>query len=89
MVRATSRLIAAVALVCATAAPAQTIYKYRTPDGRTVYSDRPVAGATLEEEFERAPAPDQSAPERRMMRSTVETTAANMKPMNHLITVRN
>jgi len=61
MVRATSRLIAAAALVCATAAPAQTIYKYRTPDGRTVYSDRTVAGATLEEEFERAPAPDPAA----------------------------
>ncbi len=59
--RTTSRLIAAVALVCATAAPAQTIYKFRTPDGRIVYSDKPVAGATLEEEFDRAPAPDPAA----------------------------
>ncbi len=61
MVRATTRLVAAVALAFVTAAPAQTIYKYRTPDGKTVYSDRPVAGATLEEEFDRAPAPDPAA----------------------------
>jgi hypothetical protein len=60
-VRATSRLIAAVALACSTAAPAQTIYKFRTPDGRIVYSDKPVTGATLEEEFDRAPAPDPAA----------------------------
>jgi hypothetical protein len=61
MMRATLRLVAAVALAWAIAAPAQTIFKYRAPDGRTVYSDRPVAGATLEEEFERAPAPDPAA----------------------------
>jgi len=34
---------------------AQTIFKYVTPDGRTVYSDTPVPGARLVEEL--APAP--------------------------------
>jgi hypothetical protein len=60
--RTTSRLAAvlALALACA-AAPAQTIFKYRTPDGRIVYSDKRVPGATLEEEFDRAPAPDPAA----------------------------
>jgi hypothetical protein len=61
MMRAASWLVAAIALACAAAAPAQTIFKFRTPDGRIVYSDKPVAGATLEEEFERAPAPDPAA----------------------------
>ena len=61
MLRTASWLVAAIALAGAAAAPAQTIFKYRTPDGRIVYSDKPVAGATLEEEFERAPAPDPAA----------------------------
>ena len=61
MLRTASWLVAAIALACAAAAPAQTIFKYRTPDGRIVYSDKPVAGATLEEEFERAPVPDPAA----------------------------
>jgi hypothetical protein len=34
---------------------AQTIFKYVTPDGRTVYSDKPIPGARLVEEL--APPP--------------------------------
>ncbi|MCC6611296.1 MAG: DUF4124 domain-containing protein [Burkholderiales bacterium] len=34
---------------------AQTVFKYVTPDGRTLYSDRPVPGARLVEAF--APPP--------------------------------
>lgn len=50
-------LLAALALP----AEAQTIYKFVRPDGRVVYSDRPVPGARLEEELERAPQPDAAA----------------------------
>jgi hypothetical protein len=43
------------------AASAQTIYRYRTPDGRTIFTDRPVPGAVLEEELQRAAQPDPAA----------------------------
>lgn len=61
MTRATLWLFAALALGLATDAAAQQIYKYRTPDGKTIYSDKPVPGAKLEEEFLPAPAPDPAA----------------------------
>jgi hypothetical protein len=42
--------IAAFLLLLALAAPAaaQTVYRYVTPDGRTVFSDQPVPGAKLQ-----------------------------------------
>jgi hypothetical protein len=52
------RGLVAIAFGVATAASAQQIFKYRTPDGRIVYSDKQVPNATLVEEFEGAPAPD-------------------------------
>jgi hypothetical protein len=55
------RSIAFVLLAVATAASAQSLFKYRTADGRIIYSDRSVAGATLLEEFDRAPPPDPAA----------------------------
>lgn len=59
--RAVLHVVAAVALAVATGATAQQIFKYRTPDGRTIYSDKPVPGAKLEEELLPAPAPDPAA----------------------------
>ena len=55
------RSIAFVLLAAATAASGQSLFKYRTADGRIIYSDRSVAGATLIEEFDRAPQPDTAA----------------------------
>jgi hypothetical protein len=43
---------------CATVADAQAIYKYVRPDGRVIYSDKPVPGAKLEEEIEPPPPAD-------------------------------
>jgi hypothetical protein len=43
---------------CATSAGAQAIYKYVRPDGRVIYSDKPVPGAKLEEEIEPPPPAD-------------------------------
>jgi hypothetical protein len=39
-------------LLLATAVAGETIYKYRQPDGRTVYSNRVIPGAMLLETFE-------------------------------------
>ncbi|MCU0805357.1 MAG: DUF4124 domain-containing protein [Burkholderiales bacterium] len=52
-----------VPLLAALAAPAdaQSIFKYVRPDGSVVYSDRPVPGARLDEELERAAPPDPAA----------------------------
>jgi hypothetical protein len=50
-------LLAALALP----AEAQSIFKYVRPDGSVVYSDKPVPGARLEEEMQRAPQPDPAA----------------------------
>ena len=36
------------ALALAAPAAAQTVYRYVTPDGRTVFSDQPVPGARLQ-----------------------------------------
>jgi hypothetical protein len=55
-------MLAATALLAALAwqspAGAQAIYKYVRPDGRVIYSDKPVPGAKLVEEFEPPPPPD-------------------------------
>jgi hypothetical protein len=61
MVRSITLLLA---LGFATFAHAQAIYKYVMPDGRVVYSDKPVPGARLEEELE-PPPPPVAAPPRR------------------------
>lgn len=52
------------AVVCASPAGAQTIYKYLRPDGRVVYSDKPVPGAKLQEEIEPPPPADPANAER-------------------------
>jgi hypothetical protein len=44
-------------LAAATPAAAQAIYKYQLPNGRVVYSDKPVPGAKLQEELEAPPPP--------------------------------
>ena len=46
------------AAVCVSPAGAQTIYKYLRPDGRVVYTDKPVPGAKLQEEIEPPPPAD-------------------------------
>ena len=53
LVRVTRQVGIAIALLLlATAVAGETIYKYRQPDGRTVYSSRVIPGATLLETFE-------------------------------------
>lgn len=47
-------LSAAAALGCAPAG-AETVYKYRMPDGRVIYSDKPVPGGRLEREVQPQP----------------------------------
>jgi hypothetical protein len=39
-------------LACAAAVAAETVYKYRGADGKTLYSNRPIPGAELIETFE-------------------------------------
>jgi len=41
-------LVPVFALALAASAAAQTVYRYVTPDGRTVFSDQPVPGAKLQ-----------------------------------------
>jgi hypothetical protein len=51
------------ALACALA-HGETVYKYRMPDGRVIYSDKPVPGGRLEAELQPPPQPEPSlAPE--------------------------
>jgi hypothetical protein len=50
-----------VLLAAAAAASGQQIYKYRTPEGRIVFSDTPLGGATLVEEFDALPPADPAA----------------------------
>jgi len=47
--------------MAATAANAQSMRKYVTPDGRTVYSDRPIPGARLVDEIAAPPPVDPKA----------------------------
>lgn len=61
MKRSTVPLAALAAVLFALPAAAQSIYKYVRPDGRVVYSDKPVSGAKLEERLERAAPPDPKA----------------------------
>ena len=55
-------ILAVIALLAAAAclppAGAQSIYKYAYPDGRVIYSNKPVPGAKLLEEIEPPPPPD-------------------------------
>ena len=55
-------ILTVIALLAAAACPvlaaAQSIYKYAYPDGRVIYSNKPVAGAKLLEEIEPPPPPD-------------------------------
>ncbi|MCX7893508.1 MAG: DUF4124 domain-containing protein [Burkholderiales bacterium] len=58
-IRLLPALLAAAAI--ASSAAAQSIFKYVMPDGRVVYSDKPVAGGRLDETLERAQPPDPAA----------------------------
>lgn len=46
------------AAACASPAGAQGVSRYVYPDGRVIYSDKPVPGAKLEEMLEPPPPPD-------------------------------
>jgi hypothetical protein len=50
-----------VAVLLAAPAAAQTVYRYVTPDGRTIFSDQPVPGAKLQGTVA-PPAPPSGAP---------------------------
>jgi uncharacterized protein DUF4124 len=50
-------LLAVACLAIASAAAGETIYKYRGANGRLIYSNKPVPGATLIESFERKASP--------------------------------
>ncbi len=54
--------IGVVVLLLATSVAGETIYKYRQPDGRTVYSNRVIPGATLLETFEHEFSPPAQIP---------------------------
>jgi Tfp pilus assembly protein FimV len=43
------------ALLLASSAAGETIYKYRQADGQVIYSNRPISGAVLLEQFEYEP----------------------------------
>jgi len=83
----TTLLIATLAVALAAPASAQSIYKFVRPDGRVVYSDRPVPGARLEEELERAPQPDPAAAaaararQEERAKAVRESTAARSKSL--------
>lgn len=58
--------VVTIALACALGAGsalAQKVQKYRTPDGRIIYSDTPVPGARLVDEIAPPPPPDPKAVE--------------------------
>jgi hypothetical protein len=50
----------AAALLVASAAAGETIYKYRQADGQVIYSNQPISGAILLEEFKYEPPPVRS-----------------------------
>lgn len=60
---ATLTAIAAACALLAAPALAQKLQKYQTPDGKIVYSDRPVPGARLVDEIVPPPPPDPKAVE--------------------------
>lgn len=76
----------AVLLACglfAAQAAAETVYKYRRPDGRTVYSNRPVSGLELIETFEyRFPPP--AAASKDAARSAAEAEARIRQRLDEL-----
>jgi hypothetical protein len=53
--------LASALTLAALPAAAQSIYKFVRPDGSVVYSDKPVAGAKLDERLEPAQPPDPKA----------------------------
>ncbi len=78
MIRSVS--IAVIALAFAAAAlPAagQTMQKYVTPDGKTVYSDRPIPGARLVDQIAPPPPVDPQAAAAAQARAKEEAQKAN------------
>lgn len=55
-VAALAGALSVVALLAGTATNGETVYKYRMPDGRVIYSDKPVPGGHLEAELQPPPA---------------------------------
>jgi len=66
--------ITLIALTLATPAAAQMAYRYVFPDGRVVYSDRPVPGAQAQSPIAPAPPPADPAP------ASAAAPAANPEP---------
>lgn len=58
-------------------APAQTMQKYVTPDGKTVYSDRPIPGARLVDEIAPPPPVDPKAAAAAQARAKENAEKAN------------
>ena len=81
-----TRTVVAIALLaCALAAPAQTIYKYRSSDGRTVYSSERLPGQELIETFEYRFAPP-AAPRsgaQQAERQAEERIRSHIDALNH------
>jgi len=62
-----------VILLCSAEAAGETIYRYRGVDGRTIFSDRPLAEGVLLESFDyRFPAPAQAQTESEMKKQRLE-----------------
>ncbi len=68
-------VIVAVLLLAAPAVAAETVYKYRRPDGRTVYSNQPLRGLELIETFDYAPPPRAEPPSAAAARADAEGEA--------------
>jgi hypothetical protein len=70
-------VLSVVALFACVSARGETVYKYRMPDGRVIYSDKPVPGGELESELQPPPQPEPSvAPEPSSQPSDVDKRIA-------------
>jgi len=78
MIRSRAIVLVSLALgVAAVPALAQKMQKYVTPDGKTVYSDRPIPGARLVDEIAPPPPVDPSAAAAARSRAQKESETAN------------
>jgi hypothetical protein len=77
MRRSTLTLIATAFCLAVAPALGQKMQKYVTPDGKTVYSDRPIPGARLVEEIAPAPPVDPNAAAAAQARAREDAARAN------------
>lgn len=78
MTRLCSCVLIALALgIASTALNAQSMQKYVTPDGKTIYSDRPVSGARLVTEIAAPPPVDPEAAAAAQSRARDDAERAN------------